>query len=172
MRAKRRLTERAKALAVLVVERHDELAASGVRLVHPAWREVESRTLKSGEVREKVRFLEPRDATERLVDAIRRSRSVEEVLDVMFEAHVAARFADQEEIAESKRRRAHIGISEWAYSASPAELLVDETIDAEAKGVLPGKLPKELEARAKRREKAAKQWSDVQRVFTAQEDDG
>jgi hypothetical protein len=49
----------------------------------------------------------------------------------MFEALVAAEFADQEELPQSKRVHSPIGISSWAYTATPAAILVDETIGRE-----------------------------------------
>jgi hypothetical protein len=88
----------------------------------------------------------------------------------MFETLVAAEFADQEELPQSKRVHSPIGISSWAYTATPAAILVDETIDADAKGILPGELPKRLEERAKVRESAAKQWRELKRASDAERD--
>jgi len=59
----------------------------------------------------------------------------------MFDALVAAEFADQEELPQSKRVHSPIGISSWAYTATPAAILVDETIDAARRASCPASCP-------------------------------
>lgn len=94
---------RAKALAAILLADHDGLAAAGIRLVLPQLREVEVRTLKSGERREKVVYADRTACHEYLWKRVQEARSESEVIELLTEAIIAAELADSAAIAQSHR---------------------------------------------------------------------
>lgn len=96
--------DRAKTLARLLIEQNPNLAAAGLRLVLPQLQEVEAKKLKSGEIREKVTYAEPTEASQYLMDRIEEARTPQEVLELLTDAVLSALYADPRELAQSRRR--------------------------------------------------------------------
>jgi ParB/RepB/Spo0J family partition protein len=94
---------RAKALAAILLADHDGLAAAGIRLVLPQLREVERKTLKSGESREKIVYADRTAAHEYLWRRIEEARSEAAVIELLSEAVIAAELADDAAIAQTHR---------------------------------------------------------------------
>ncbi len=94
---------RAKALAGILLCDHDGLAAAGIRLVLPQLREVERKTLKSGESREKIVYADRTACHEYLCKRVEEARSEGEVIELLTEAIIAAELADEAAIARSHR---------------------------------------------------------------------
>jgi hypothetical protein len=94
----------ARLLALLVVDRVGaDLAARGLRYVREDWQTVERRTLRSGESRERVTFLDRPDCEARLTAWLDAARTPEEVLGRVLQAVLAAAFADETAVARSQR---------------------------------------------------------------------
>lgn len=94
---------RAKALAKVVLGAEPNLAARGLRYALPQLREVEVKTLKSGETREKLVLAEAAECAAYLERKVEEAKSPQEVLEVMADAMIAASYADQREVAGSHR---------------------------------------------------------------------
>lgn len=65
--------------------------------------DVEVKTLKSGESREKVSYADAAQCTEYLAKRIGSARSADEVLELLVDAVIAAELADERELPQSKR---------------------------------------------------------------------
>ena len=118
----------------MFVRQSDNLAALGMRLCFPSWKTVTEKELKSGEKREKVTYLEPREAKDRLINAIEEAKTVEAIHLILSDAIVAATFSNEDELPQSKR------VSSYGYYSeriSKVERSDREFIDQLAKGVLP-----------------------------------
>jgi ParB/RepB/Spo0J family partition protein len=94
---------RAKAVAAIVLGDNDRLAGAGLRLVLSQLQDVEAKTLKSGESREKVSYADAAQCTEYLAKRIDSARSADEVLELLADAVIAAQLADERELPQSKR---------------------------------------------------------------------
>ncbi len=99
---------RAKALALVVLNDNPALAARGLRLAFEQLQEVEVKTLKSGEQREKVTYADPEACQEYLANRIEEARSANEVLELLADAMIAAAVTDECELPQS--RRVHGGL--------------------------------------------------------------
>lgn len=118
---------RAKALAAILLADHNGLAAAGIRLVLPQLREIERRTLKSGESREKTTYASRETSEEYLWMKVEKARSRDEVLEILTEAIIAGALADDAAIARSHR-------VEW-FSPGGAEAV--KLLSAEIKAARP-----------------------------------
>lgn len=98
---------RAKAIALLYIGDNPQLAAAGMRLVSPDFQDVEVKELKSGEKRSKVTYLDPEQCTEEVVRRIKAASTEAQVNEIVEEAIVAARRADQRQLPQSKRVHWH-----------------------------------------------------------------
>lgn len=116
---------RAKAVAAIVLGDNERLAGSGLRLALSQLQDIEVKTLKSGESREKVSYADAAQSTEYLAKRIESARSADEVLELLADALLAAVLADERELPQSKR----IG-----WSARPP---VAKALSAEIKEVKP-----------------------------------
>ncbi len=116
---------RAKALAAIVLEDNPQLAGAGLRLVLSQLQEVELKSLKSGESREKVSYAGAEQCAEYLAKRVESADSAEEVLEVLSGALIAAELADERELPRSRR----IG---WFNRAQPRvkKLLAEEIKEA------------------------------------------
>jgi ParB/RepB/Spo0J family partition protein len=94
---------RAKALAAIVLEDNPQLAGAGLRLVLSQLQEVELKSLKSGESREKVSYADAEQCAEYLAKRIEGAGSAEEVLELLADALIAAELADERELPQSRR---------------------------------------------------------------------
>ena len=94
---------RAQALATLVLEGNRELVAAGLRLALPQLQEVEVKTLKSGEQREKVTYADTDACSAYLAARVSEARSEREVLELLADALLAAFLVDPAELAQSRR---------------------------------------------------------------------
>jgi ParB/RepB/Spo0J family partition protein len=110
---------RAKAVAAIILGDNDRLAGRGLRLVLSQLQDVEVKTLKSGDSREKVSYADAAQCTEYLTKRIDAARSAEEVLELLADAVIAAELADERELPQSKR----IG---WSARPGVAKLLAAE----------------------------------------------
>jgi hypothetical protein len=139
-RTDKRRRELVRALALMTVAAERYLGGLGPRLTYEAWREVERKRLKSGKLgAEKVTYLEPEEARERLRKDILAAKSIDDVLDVIGDALVGAVYCSEEELPKSRRVCGYAGRLSHA-SHGP----VRKAIDEEAKGVLPPELVEEL----------------------------
>jgi ParB family transcriptional regulator, chromosome partitioning protein len=94
---------RAKAVAAILLADHDGLAPAGIRLVLPQLRDIEHKTLKSGEKREKVVYADPTACREYLWNRIEEARSEGQVIELLTEAIIAGELADDAAIPQSHR---------------------------------------------------------------------
>jgi ParB family chromosome partitioning protein len=94
---------RVKALAAVLLADHDGLAGCGLRLVLPQLREVEHKTLKSGEARQKITYADRNSANEYLWKKVDEARTESQVIEVMAEALVASALADEAAVAQSNK---------------------------------------------------------------------
>jgi ParB/RepB/Spo0J family partition protein len=100
---KQRSLARFKAVAAVLVADNPKLAGSGLRLVLPALQNVETKELKSGKKSTKVTYADSQHCTAELLRRIDAAASVEEGLEVLAEALVAAELADDEQLPQPKR---------------------------------------------------------------------
>ena len=94
----------------------------------PQLREVEKTTLKDGSGRLKVTHKGAAECTKYLLDSIERSKGVDQVLELITDALIAAALADQREIAQSNGIHWYAGMGN-----DPAELLADEIKEVKPK---------------------------------------
>jgi hypothetical protein len=118
---------RARALAALVLADNDRLAARGLRLVLPQLQEVEVKSLKSGETREKVTYKDTAECEQYLRSRIAEAKSANEILELLADALIAALASDERELAQSRR-------VSW-FSRAQDEL--EKLLAAEIKAVRP-----------------------------------
>ncbi|MGE0065901.1 MAG: ParB/RepB/Spo0J family partition protein [Solirubrobacterales bacterium] len=94
---------RAKAVAAILLFDHDGLGAAGIRLALPQLREVERKTLKSGEHREKIHYAS-RDACNQYIwERVEAARTDGEVMEILSEAMIAGELVDHDAVARSNR---------------------------------------------------------------------
>lgn len=96
---------RAKAVAAVVLADNSYLATRGLRLVLSQLQDVEVKTLKSGEPREKVNYADQEQCQEYLAKRIEAASSKDEVLELLADTFIAAALADEEALPESRRVR-------------------------------------------------------------------
>lgn len=94
---------RKKAIAKILIANNPDLAGAGLRFVRPALKDIEVKTLKSGEPRKKVSYASPAQATSWLSGRIDDARSEGEVDDLLIEAVICALKADNKAVARSSR---------------------------------------------------------------------
>ena len=94
---------RAKAVAKVVLAAEPNLAARGLRYALPQLREVEVRTLKSGETREKLVLADAAECAAYLERRVEEAKSPQEVLELLADAMIAAEYTDELEVAGSHR---------------------------------------------------------------------
>jgi hypothetical protein len=87
----------------VVLAEEPNLAARGLRYALPQLREVEVKTLKSGERREKLVLTGPDECAGYLERKVEAAKSANEVLELMAEAMLAAEAVDQREVPQSHR---------------------------------------------------------------------
>ena len=119
---------RAKVLGRRVIADNGDLAGAGLRLVMPQLREVEQATLKDGSQRNKVTYKDAEECRQYLLDSIERAKTVDEVLEVITDALIAAALADERELPRSRRIHWHAGVGN-----DPAELLAGEIKEVKPK---------------------------------------
>lgn len=119
---------RAKALAAIVLADNENLPARGLRLVLPQLQEVEVKTLKSGEERQKVDYSGIPECQTYIENRIAEARSAEEVLELLADTLIAALLSDEAELPQSRR------IHWW----SPAGDKVKKLLASDIKAVKPG----------------------------------
>lgn len=119
---------RARFVARRIVADNGELAGAGLRLVMPQLREVETKTLKNGEERTKVDYASREQCNEYLLGAIERAKSVDEVLELIADAFIAAELADEKAIPMSRRISWYPGIEN-----EPAKAFADEIKEVKPK---------------------------------------
>lgn len=100
---KQRSLARLKAVAAVLVADNPKLAGRGLRLVLPALQNVETKTLKSGKPSTKVTYADAEQCTAELLRRVDAAATVEEGLEVLAEALVAAELADESQLPQSKR---------------------------------------------------------------------
>jgi ParB/RepB/Spo0J family partition protein len=118
---------RAKALATIVLADHDGLAGRGLRLALPQLRDIEVKTLKSGESRERVNYADREQCAGYLAERIETAKSVNEVLELLADALIAALVADEAAVPQSGR----------IHWYSPARDRVEQLLAAEIKVLRP-----------------------------------
>lgn len=94
---------RKKAIAKILIANNPDLAGAGLRFVRPALKDIEVKTLKSGEPRKKVSYASPAQATAWLTGRIDDARSEGEVDDLLTEAIISALLADRRAVARTNR---------------------------------------------------------------------
>jgi ParB/RepB/Spo0J family partition protein len=119
--------QRAKAIAYLLIEQNEDLAAQGLRLTSPQLQEVEVKTLKSGKRKETVIYPDPAACRAELERRVEAARTEAEVMETLSEALIAAHLADEEELPRSKRVH-------WRHSL-PAK--AEKLLSAEIKEMRP-----------------------------------
>lgn len=94
---------RKKAIAKILIANNPDLAGAGLRFVRPALKDIEVKTLKSGEPREKVSYASPAQASSWLSGRIDDARTQGEVDDLLIEAVITALLADRKAVARTQR---------------------------------------------------------------------
>jgi len=150
--------ELARLLGLIVLDEHAiGLAARGLRYVREDWQEVETRELKSGERREKVLYLEPTQAEERLYEWFEAARTPEQMLGRIVQALVAAHCADDAAVAMSNRSHYELP---GVYGGGPPRA-IPELVEDLAAAHLPVRLAEQLRERRERRKRWAVDDEDL-----------
>jgi len=125
----------ARLLALLVFDREPGgLAGRGLRYVREDLQDVETKEIKAtGEQREKVTYLDPVESQEALYESLSKARNAEQILGRVLQAMIAARWADETVVAQSKR--SYYGLAGSYGGGASAE--IPELIDKLAKRALP-----------------------------------
>jgi ParB/RepB/Spo0J family partition protein len=123
---------RAKAVAAVVLADNQNLPARGLRLVLPQLQEVEVKTLKSGEKRERVDYAGIPECQTYIENRIAEARSADEVLELLADTLIAALASDDSELPQSRR------IHWW----SPVGDKVRKLLASDIKTVKPGRQAK------------------------------
>ncbi len=134
---------RLEALLIGFVESNDDLASAGLALVDERLIEKETTELKNGTTKTKISVLSRSDAHKALIERIKKARSAEEKLGVVWQAMIAAQHADQGARPDSDRRA-------WAIPGawnSEYRNELPREIDKDALAVLPAKERKGVEKR-------------------------
>jgi ParB/RepB/Spo0J family partition protein len=113
---------RKKAIAKILIANNPDLAGAGLRLVRPALKDIETKTLKSGEPRKKVSYAEPAQATSWLLERVDGARSEAEVDDLLIETIICALTADGRAIARAKRIGWHCRVAGEVRELLAAEI--------------------------------------------------
>jgi hypothetical protein len=132
--------EMARALALTALHHHRAEAAQGLRLTRERLQRSETRTLKSGETRERVTYVERDEAEEALAEWIGRARGPEQIIGRAVQALVAAFHADQRALSRAERRPAEVPGAWGGGLAAP----LPGVIAALARPVLPERLAAQL----------------------------
>lgn len=113
---------RKKAIAKILIANNPDLPGAGMRLVRPALKDVEMKTLKSGEPRMKVSYATPGQATSWLLERIDGARSEGEVEDLLIETIICALTADGRALARTKRVGWHCRVAGEVRELLAAEI--------------------------------------------------
>lgn len=101
----------------------------GLRFVHPNLRDVQVNTLKSGETRTKIEYVDRAGAEKAVRDFVNNASSPEELLGRTLMILLAARLADERAIAQSKRsgslphRGTQVALDDLAEAILPEEIV-------------------------------------------------
>jgi ParB/RepB/Spo0J family partition protein len=120
---------RAKALAAILLADNQNLPARGLRLVLPQLQDVEVKTLKSGEERQKVDYSGIPECQTYIENRVAEAKSADEVLELLADTLIAALVSDEAELPQSRR------IHWW----SPAAEKVKKLVASDIKAVKPGR---------------------------------
>jgi ParB family chromosome partitioning protein len=120
---------RAKAVAVVLLSDNENLPARGLRLVLPQLQDVEVKTLKSGEERQRVDYSGIPECMTYIENRIAEAKSAAEVLELLADTLIAALVSDDAELPQSRR------INWW----SPVGDKVRKLLASDIKAVKPGR---------------------------------
>jgi ParB/RepB/Spo0J family partition protein len=81
----------------------DDYVLTGLRYVHPNFRETEVQELKSGDTKTKITYIDRAESQKKLDEFIGAATSPEEILGRVFIVLLASRLADDRAVAQSKR---------------------------------------------------------------------
>lgn len=127
-------TARMRLLAKLILSAHGDLVAAGLAICDERLVEKEVKTLKSGETRTTVAYLESYEATQALTERVDRAKKPEEVLGLLMQALVAGAHADPKARTNAQMIRWHVPRG-WDANSASAE--IGDLIDRDALAVLP-----------------------------------
>jgi hypothetical protein len=94
---------RAKAVAAILLADNQNLPARGLRLVLPQLQDVEVKTLKSGEERQRVDYSGIPECVTYIENRIAEAKSADEVLELLADTLIAALVSDEAELPQSRR---------------------------------------------------------------------
>jgi ParB family chromosome partitioning protein len=120
---------RAKAVAAVLLADNENLAARGLRLVLPQLQDVEVKTLKSGEERQKVDYSGIPECQAYIENRIAEAKSADEILELLADTLIAALVSDESELPQSRR------IHWW----SPVADRIRKLLANDIKAVKPGR---------------------------------
>jgi ParB/RepB/Spo0J family partition protein len=123
---------RAKAVAAVLLADNQDLPARGLRLVLPQLQDVEVKTLKSGEERQKVDYSGIPECQTYVENRIAEAKSADEVLELLADTLIAALVSDESELPQLRR------IQWW----SPVGDKVTKLLAGDVKSVKPGRMVK------------------------------
>lgn len=152
MHAPKVTTARMKLLAYLIIQDNPDLALGGLGQCDERLIEKETTELKNGKSRTKLTFLSQHEATEVLLERVRKARNVEEVLGVIMQALIAGHHVDPHARPAAQRTKwyaPHV----HRYENVDTYAVID-AIDKDALTVLPKAEADEL--RAAKAERAAR----------------
>jgi ParB/RepB/Spo0J family partition protein len=115
---------RAKAVAAVLLADNQNLPARGLRLVLPQLQDVEVKTLKSGEERQKVDYSGIPECQTYIANRIAEAKTADEVLELLADTLIAALASDEAELPQSRR------INWWSSAGAKAEKLLVSDIRA------------------------------------------
>lgn len=118
---------RAKAVAAVLLADNENLPARGLRLVLPQLQDVEVKTLKSGEERQRVDYSGIPECMTYFENRIAEAKTAEEVLELLADALIAALVSNESELPQTRR------IHWW----SPAGEKVRKHLASDIKAVKP-----------------------------------
>jgi ParB/RepB/Spo0J family partition protein len=123
---------RAKAVAAILLADNQNLPARGLRLVLPQLQDVEVKTLKSGEERQKVDYSGIPECQTYIENRVAEAKGADEVLELLADTLIAALVSDESELPQSRR------INWW----SPVGDKVEKFLASDIKAVKPGRQTK------------------------------
>jgi ParB/RepB/Spo0J family partition protein len=113
---------RAKAVAAILLSDNQNLPARGLRLVLPQLQDVEVKTLKSGEERQRVDYCGIPECMTYIENRIAEAKSAEEILELLADTLIAALVSDEAELPQSRR------INWWSSAGDKVKKLLASDI--------------------------------------------
>ena len=136
--------EMARAVVLTALHHHAQDAAQGLRLTQERLQRTETRTSKTGAMRERISYVERQEAEDALREWIEAARTPEQVIGRAVQALIAAFNADQVALPRSERRPTDVP-GRWGGGVAAG---LPDVIESLARDVLPKRLAASARERA------------------------